>query len=483
MNNNYKIPNLNEGLDLLDVSGTDQQSSRMLKILQNLNSPINESADSAEPTEAKTAEVTCPICGATWASDVAMEDGAEQVCPVCDTILNPKSADPAGSAEAEPTITESEEIESEEEVELEESLKQYMECIDNGDTAGAKAILESAEATAICESTDNDVEIMLEKFVIKVNAEGKKTKVKVRTRKMKRTSAQKAALKKARKLANKGAAKKKRKKAMKARARMGLTESLRKTRTINAVQGLLESQGITLSSKALERAINEAYDLNEAEDLNTDKALKCLETVLNSQGAEIVDSEIEVIDGVIIAHITVKDCDADIYLGDIADEVAEALQEFDVDYDEPEEDDEDGLVDIDFYFVPVLANESVDCKSKKNESEDCDEVPEGEEESKISEKKNCNESVDVFESFAGGSDNIRCKINPAFIKAGQVIYDSDDHTVFTALTESVACDDGYSLAIEVQNSQNSKLSELAAGAEVNLANSGSYYLLKNNPIK
>ena len=532
MDNSFKIPNMNEGLDLMGEQPT--QDDRMLKILQNINKPINEAVDNSPKT------VTCPICGATWTPDVNMEDGTAQVCPMCDHVLNPVSAKPEGAAEEEPTVTES--VDTSEEAKLEESLASYMDCINSGDSEGAKAILESAEATAICESTEDGVEVMLEKFVIKVDSTGKKTKVKVRTKKMKRTPAQKAALRKARKTANKGAAKKKRKKAMKARARMGLTESLRKSRTINAVQKLAESAGVSLDTKALERAINEAYDLSEAEVISNDEnVLSTLETILNDKGIEVVNSDTEVIDGVIVAHMTVRDTDADVYLGDIADEVAESLQGFDVDYDEPEDDPEDDVVDIDFYFVPVLTNESANCsirsemteagpggynskkgpggrpkcpkcksdmvswrgpgskaecedcgyewtpratnesancgtkKMKKNESEDP--------EDKMIEKKKCNESVDIFESFAGGSDNVRCKIHPAFIKAGQVIYDADEHTVFSALTESVACDGGFSLAVEVQNSANAELAGLASGAEVSLSSSGKYFLLKDNPLK
>lgn len=485
-NNNYKIPNLNEGLDLMSPS-ENAQDDCMLRILQNMNKPkaINESV---EPEAKKTA--TCPECGATWTPEVTMEDGSKQVCPMCDHVCNPESAEDEGGAhvEDEPTVkvNESEDHgdEDKDEQDLEESFKQYMECIDKGDAAGAKAILESIEATAICESVeDGAVDIMLEKFVIKVNSEGKKTKVKVRTKKVRRTPAQKAALRKARKTANKGAAKKKRKKAMKARARMGLTESLRKSRTINAVQKLAESAGVTLDSKALEKAINEAYNLSEAEVMLKDEnVLSTLETILRNKGIEILDSETEIVDGVIIAHLEVTDTDAEIYLGDVADEVAETLQGYDVDYDEPEDDEEDKVVFIDFYFVPVLTTESCTAPTVEEEpttpatETPAEVVPEGT--AKVTESVE-----DMVESFAGGMDNIRCKINPAFIKQGQVIYDADDHTVFTALTESVACDGGFSLAVEIQNSANQDLADLASGAEINLGATGKYFLLKNNPVK
>ena len=85
------------------------------------------------------------------------------------------------------------------------------------------------------------------------------------------------------------------------------------------------------------------------------------------------------------------------------------------------------------------------------------------------------------ESVAGGVNNIRCKIHPSFIKAGQVIYDADENTVFTALTESVDYRGNYALEVDIENSTNPKLSRLASGSEISLSSNGRYYLLKNNP--
>ena len=90
---------------------------------------------------------------------------------------------------------------------------------------------------------------------------------------------------------------------------------------------------------------------------------------------------------------------------------------------------------------------------------------------------------DVFESFAGGVKNVRCKLNPAFIKPGQVIFDSDSKTVFQALTESVATKGGYGLGIEVFNSANNNLAGLNSGARVTLSTKGQYFLLRENPTK
>lgn len=506
MDRNYKIPNMNEGLDLLGAPTAS--NDRMLRIIHNLNAPAASAKAMNESVEQEDkVTTTCPCCGATWTPSAEMEDGSQQTCPNCDYVF--PAGDGNAQVEDEASINESDDkdevcpvcgkkhdectCESEKKDEdaekLEESLNKYMECVDNGDTAGAKKILESAEANAICEAAeDGCVDVMLEKFVIKVDSEGHKTKKQIRTKKVRRTPAQKAALRKARKTANKSAAKKKRKKAMKARARMGLTESLRKARTATAVQQLAESAGFHLNSKDLERAINEAYKINEAEILMPDENIQStLENVLRNKGIEILSSETEVVDGVIIDHLQVSDTDAEIFLGDIADEVAESLQGYDVDYDEPEEDDEDDKkIFIDFYFIPVLTAESVEQEEEVNPTEE----PEGTKEVNESGDPEKNESEDceggkIEESFemAGGLTNVRCKINPAFIKQGQVIFDADDQTVFTAMTESVSADNGYNLAVKVNNSAKAELSALCEGAELNLEKSGRYFLLRSNPCE
>lgn len=479
------MSNLNDGFKVPNFSQMDPTQGSALGVLNRLNA-LHESKESNEdkPMNEAAGTAVCPECGATWTPGVTTEDGAGQICPVCGSVLT----DPTQSGVADPAVEPEQDTDKIEQAKLESTLQEYVDLIDAGSMNEAKQLLESEEATAVCESCeDGSVDVMLEKFVIKVDSTGKKTKKKVRTKKMKRTAAQKAALKKARKTANKGAAKKKRKKAMKARARMGLNESIRKTQISNSVMSMLESQGVSVSAKLIERAINEAYHMNEAEvELPQDKALSTLETVLSNQGLTVTDSSTEVIDGVLVAHVSVKDTDAEVYLGDIADEVEESLEGYSVDYDDPDDPDEDGIVDIEFYFVPEI---------KVNESEDpeCPECDDPEKKEPMKDescgggKKKMNEGVQtddysaLFESFAGGTENVRCKLNPAFIKPNQLIFDAGEQTVFKALTESVATEDGFKLAIEVCNSKNSQLADLAPGAEVTLG-SGDYFLLRSNPL-
>lgn len=486
------MSNLNEGFKVPDMTKVGVHQTSELGIINRLNESHNRaSANGTKPMNESAGEATCPICGATWTPGATTEDGASQCCPVCGSALT----DPTQPGVQDSAVEDEQHTEEIEQAKLESTLQEYIDLINAGSMNEAKQLVESADAKVICEACEDGTPgIMLEKFVIKVDASGHKTKKKVRTKKMKRTAAQKAALRKARKTANKSAAKKKRKKAMKARARLGLNESIRKTQISHAIMEMLESQGVTsVSAKAVNRAINEAYHMNEAEvQLPEEKALSALETVLGNHGLEVTDSETKVTDGVLIASVSVKDTDAEVYLGDIADEVEESLDGYAVDYDEPDDPDENGIVDIDFYFVPQLqVNESED-----NSDDNCDDPENKDNEDKKDPTNECddpnakkvNEGLQIptysalFESMAGGVDNIRCKMNPAFIKPNQVILDAGEGTVFKALTESVAVDGGFKMAVEICNSKNSELAGLVPGAEVTLSSDGDYFLMRSNPM-
>lgn len=475
---NFKVPNMSKAMPHVSTE---------IGILNNLNGASHR--PTSDMNESVSNQHSCSVCGAMWEEGTTKVDGAAAVCPVCGSPLT----DPNQAGVQDSAVEPEAETQDIEQTKLESVFSDYLNLIESGQYESAKNCLASNGARAICESDDQgNSTVMLEKYVVKVDSTGKKTKVQVRTKKVKRTVAQKAALKKARKFANKGTAKAKRKKAMKARARMGINESIRKIQICNAVNSLLESQGMSINQKALERTITEAYHMNEAKvELPEDKALNALTNVLENHGLTLTDSSTEVIDGVLVVHATVQDIDSEVYLGNIADELESVVANYSVDYDDPEIDEEDKLVDIDFYFIPSLGvSEAVsvgdECTASKKANEACGTQKKNEacepDDDKPDTKDSMSESTDVFESYAGGLSNVRCKLNPAFIKPGSIIFDADECTVFRAMTESVATDTGYQLSIDVYNSCNESLSDLAPGAEVTLTGKGNYYLLRNNPM-
>ena len=188
----------------------------------------------------------------------------------------------------------------------------------------------------------------------------------------------------------------------------------------------------------LNKKVNEAMEalnnLPSAADLQS-----AVETILNDQGIEVISAATETSDGITAVSVSVEDPVAEVNLDDIATELEGTMPGFDIDYDDPEVDDSDNSVDITFYFVASeQTNESTNCKKRRmNEYDDeDDDVLECDDYDDMSEMKNCkrgrrracNESFGrsrrssfrrMNESVAGGASNIRCKIHPSFIKAGQ----------------------------------------------------------------
>lgn len=141
-------------------------------------------------------KVQCDVCGTIYRVD---EDADEDVqeCPNCGSL--PQSDDPQTFAES--------------------ILEAYDELCSECEYDEAKELLNKNNATVEC---DEDGNLVLEAYKIHVDASGKKTKKKVRTKKVRLSAAQKAALRKARKKAHTGKANKLRNKAMKKRRAKGL---------------------------------------------------------------------------------------------------------------------------------------------------------------------------------------------------------------------------------------------------------------------
>lgn len=414
-----------------------------IDIMNRIIDNLNESVESNKLDENKT----CLNCNSSF----VLENKNESLCPVCGESIGEKVKDSSDEK-------------------LNNVLEKYIANINDGNIDEANNLLEKSEAKLIvCE--DND--LMLEKIVKVVDSSGNVTKKKVRTKKMKRTAKQKAALRKARKMAQKPSSIKKRKKAMKMRRRKGLGESIKDTRTkqiTEALNSFLQDEGIiTVRKKDILNVITESYTLNEnSKKPDSKKISKELEKVLSSKGLNVLETGIEEDDGVLILSVVVRDCDDEVNLEEVVEELSTKIN-MDVDYDDPEEDEEDEtLYLIDFYVI--------------NEEEEIDESIQY----KSIENSNSNSSVNlsnVSEAYVGGSENIKCKINPSFIKEGQVIFDANKNTVFEALTDSTVNNKGsIELKAKIVNSANSELAVMKEGASVEIPSKANCYLLKTSPL-
>lgn len=446
MNTNFKVPNMGS------IANTGKIDNKMSDIVHRINESVGE--------------ITCPICGAKFISSDVNNDGSTPTCPVCNTPITANAYD-SSSVDPEDDIVES----------YSEALSDYFDAIDNGDSSEAKSILESAGLSievgkdglcTICEKVvSTAAHFSGGKLVKKHKTKLTAKQIKARSKAMKKN-------KKARKNAHKAGAMRKRKKSMK--KSMKMRESLTNSYEIyNGIKAVLESYNIPASKLSIMRFINESKSVNEGLTDDMNKVVSTLETSLTNKGLHVNNSDTDTDeDGVIIVDVSVKDADTEVFLGEVADEVAEAL-DCEVDYDEPEDDDDEGDVSLTFYLLPHSAIEE-----KKCNEEDCDDKDDMDDKDKKDKKDECDKN-ESFSEYAGGASNVRCQLNPAFIRPGQLIYDADQHTVFKALTESVHSDKGYDLSIDVINSSDSKLSGME-GANVSITSDGRYFLLKSNPV-
>lgn len=560
-NEGFRVPNFSKDLSIPDEY-THQNDNPILRILNNLNESedMDSELDKVHSSE-ENEEVTCPKCGATYNKSLGE-------CPNCHEALDDAGTDPEDlkkpEIDSEKKVSEAEddagttpddikkaEVDSEKKVsesytvrggrKLRESEEQDpMKKDDKSKIEEEPSVTESQhyamsrtllEYYILCEADDFDkAKEVLETNDAKVDVkpdgvyeikeadeDGKEASIEM-------TKDDLDKMKKVEESFNRTSNGHRmyesyHRTSAKASARRAICESIRKNQIANKIQELALTEGVTFSNRALRRAINEGYRVDEAdEEMPTseeNKIKKCIKEALEDDGVKVKDIDLEKNEGVTTAHTTIQDDPkAQVYLGDTSDKVSEALDnKYDVDYDEPQQNESDEQeVHVDFHFVPVITTESdesdeptaddkikseseCDDPSKLHEDEEDPEVDQTKKLDSISEdddddpkeseldKKDpekVNESL--LESYAGGSSNIRAKIFPAYIKSGQVIYDADSRTVFEALSESVQCKRGYSVAVDIANSGDSRLAGLESGSKVTLTPRGNYYLLKENPF-
>lgn len=463
-NNGFKIPNL--GSNAMLNESTYSSQDRMARIIESMNcrSQINESV----------AQKVCPACGSVFTFDNDTTDGSEPFCPNCGFQANSEQQFSPYTVDTEATLEES--VESDEFTSV---LLEYYSLVDEDRLDEAKELLASEGITLVVESVDNTIEILEEKVVsVGPKVVGgkviKKHKTKLTPKQLKaRAKAMKKNAKKMSRAAHKPSAMKKRKKSMKVARKRGLIkESLQESYQIrNDLRDLLESRGIFLEDYKLNRLVRESIISESANSaVNThDNIVTSIENILNNKGLEVIDELVEEDDGVVVVEVSVRDIDAEIFLGEICDEIAQEVGA-EVDCEDPEADDDDStVVDLVFYIMPIRSAVSESFESRITERS-------------MNESTNLvgDATYQLFESCAGGASNVRCRLDPSFIKEGQVILDADSGVVFEALSESVALDDSYQLTIGVISTVNESFRGLT-GAVVEIESDGNYYLLKDRP--
>lgn len=409
-------------------------------------------------------KLVCPMCGTT----VESEDGYSYVCPSCDFAFDVPSINTPEETVEDTTVPE--------------------EPVDVG--AVIEAVCDSGDFNdrSLLEGYDNIVTdgtyALLEKTKIVIQ-DGKKVKKTIRTKKKRLTAKQKAALRKARKKANTSAAKKARKKSMKLRKRMGLDESVMMDRAFKAAKAYCESVGVTASIPALRAQLHsmvEGVTQSEITDAVSRAFHKITGVTVDYVDVVSFDAGVAAVE---VGLTSSDDIDVDIeqVIADIQSDISVDVEDFD--YEEDDEDENSVVVEL--YIAAAMDEaEEVPPPVKTNPDEKAEEAC-GTKKKKVNEEEEPEEEP-VQESYSnylavGGKGNVRCTINPRFIQKGQVICDTDTNTIFTAMTEAQDYGkDQVRLAVKVHSSDDAAMCESVAGAEVALSTSGTYLLLRKNPL-
>lgn len=299
---------------------------------------------------------------------------------------------------------------------------------------------------------------------------------KVKAHKTKLTNAQlkarsKAMKKNAKKMARKAhsaSANKSRAKSMKKARQLKEGLELRRTLRTNLIESF-ESQGIPVDEALINQFVRNAISESIVEDSNpyVDRVESAVSGILTGYGATVLDTVTSIEDGIVATTVTIDDSGAELYLGNIADELGLSTNA-EVEYGELNisEDPEEPST-ITFYFLgnDFGVNESCGGKDKKVQ-EGCDDPN--------CDDPNCdgshNKDDAKNESWSSGTSLVT--LNESV--TGDKLYDIESDTTFTLMSTPRECDKGYTAFIQVNESR-----DMVPGAQYKVVLSDSGYELLN----
>ena len=374
------------------------------------------------------------------------------------------------------------------------ALCEYYDKLDEGYGYKSNEVLSNAGVELAVDSYGH---MIINEKIVSTGAKIVKGK-KVKAHKTKLTNAQlkarsKTMKKNAKKMARKAhsaAANKSRAKSMKKARQLKEGLELRRTLKNNLIESF-ESQGIpvdeALINQFVRNSISEAIDVEDSNPY-IDRIESAVSGVLTGYGATILDSVSSVEDGMVAVTVTIDDSGAELYLGNIADELGlstnteVAYGDLDI-VDDPEEPST-----ITFYFLgdDFEVNESCGGKSKKVEEgcddpncddPNCDGSHIKDKNKKVEEgcdNPNCDGShiKDDTKNESWGSPTTLVTLNESV--TGDKLYDIESDTTFTLMSTPRECDKGYTAFIQVNESK-----DMVPGAQYKVVLSDSGYELLN----
>lgn len=298
---------------------------------------------------------------------------------------------------------------------------------------------------------------------------------KVKAHKTKLTNAQlkarsKTMKKNAKKMARKAhsaAANKSRAKSMKKARQLKEGLELRRTLRNNLIESF-KSQGIPVDEALINQFVRNSINEAIVEESNPyiDRVESAVSGILTGYGATVLDTVSSIEDGMIATTVTIDDSGAELYLGNIADELGLSTNA-EVSYgdlnisDDPEEPST-----LTFYFLGDDFGVNESCgDGDRQVQEGCDDPN--------CDDPNCDGSHEddaKNESWTSGTSLVT--LNESV--TGDKLYDIESDTTFTLMSTPRACDKGYTAFIQVNESK-----DMVPGAQYKVVLSDSGYELLN----
>lgn len=290
---------------------------------------------------------------------------------------------------------------------------------------------------------------------------------KVKAHKTKLTNAQlkarsKAMKKNAKKMARKAhsaSANKSRAKSMKKARQLKEGLELRRTLRNNLIESF-ESKGIPVDEAIINQFVRNAMSeaIVEGNNPYLDRIESAVSGILTGYGATVLDAVTSIEDGMVATTVTIDDSGAELYLGNIADELGLSTNS-EVEYGELDiSDDPEEPSTLTFYFLGDDFGVNESCGGKKvQECDDPDCDGSDEDDAK-------NESWNSGTSLVTLNESV----------TGDQLYDIESDTTFTLMSTPRECSKGYTAFIQVNESR-----DMVPGAQYKVVLSDSGYELLN----
>lgn len=276
--------------------------------------------------------------------------------------------------------------------------------------------------------------------------------LKARSRTMKKNA------KKMARKAHSASANKSRAKSMKKARQLKEGLELRRALRNNLIESF-ESQGIPVDEALINQFVRNSMSEAIAEGNNpyVSRLESAVSGILTGYGATVLDTVSSIEDDMVATTVTIDDSGAELYLGNIADELGLSTNT-EVEYGELDiSDDPEEPSTLTFYFLGNDFGVNESCGGKGKRVQECDD-------------DDCDDDDIQNESWNSGTSLV--SLNESV--TGDKLYDIESDTTFTLMSTPRECSKGYTAFIQVNESR-----DMVPGAQYKVVLSDSGYELLN----